>query len=41
MHVVAGEGGRRSTKPSQPSFRAYCEQIVANAKALAEAVQAA
>lgn len=38
MHVIAGKAVAFKEAAS-PDFRAYCEQIVANAKALAEAIQ--
>jgi glycine hydroxymethyltransferase len=38
MHVIAGKAVA-FREALQPSFRSYCEQIVANSKALAEAVQ--
>ena len=38
MHVIAGKAVAFQEALS-PDFRAYCEQIVANAKALATAVQ--
>jgi len=40
MHVIAGKAVALQ-EALRPSFRAYCEQIVANAKALCEAVMGA
>ena len=38
MHVIAGKAVAFA-EASSPDFRAYCEQIVANSKALSDAVQ--